>query len=151
MITEEQLELHRKYVYNEAGGIRLVAIGSNLSNSNLSGANLSNSNLRHADLSGANLSNSNLSNADLRYADLINAIGNQKEIHSLQLPRYKIVMTKDIINIGCKAYTKEEWLNFDKVRLGNMDGKEGLEWWDNYSKIVFELYDKIMEQIGEVV
>ena len=47
----KMLELHRKYLRNEEGGVK-----ANLSRANLSGANLFGADLSGADLSGANLS-----------------------------------------------------------------------------------------------
>ena len=59
------LELHLKWLNDEAGGKR-----ANLSNTDLSGANLRGSNLRGADLRRADLSNSDLRGANLSGADL---------------------------------------------------------------------------------
>ena len=171
MITKEELELHRKWVYNEDGGVRLIKIGADFAGAilgyanfagailryakfegaNLIGANFEGADLRDTNFEGADLRDTNFEGADLRGANFEGAVGNQREIYSLQLPKYKIVMTKDRIFIGCQAHSKADWLKFDRKQLEGMDGYKGLEWWDNYSKIVFELYDKIEEQIGEVV
>ena len=53
----EILELHKKWLNNEIGGVRANLSGANLSGANLSGANLSGANLRGANLRGANLTN----------------------------------------------------------------------------------------------
>jgi len=84
--TEElaqTLELHRKWLTDEEGGVRadlseadLIRAnlsGANLSWANLSGANLSWANLSWADLSEANLSGANLIRANLSWADLSRA------------------------------------------------------------------------------
>ena len=90
---KEVLELHKKWLNGEKGGIRAdlknVDLSNtdlsntdlrcaNLTNANLSYVDLSKSNLINADLSGANLNEANLSNADLnesylRKADLSNS------------------------------------------------------------------------------
>lgn len=84
-ITEEELELHRKYLNGEPGGVRLNKsradlqginlcstdlAGAELDRADLTGANLGRANLRSTDLRGANLTNTNLDGADLRFADL---------------------------------------------------------------------------------
>ena len=65
MITNEELELHAKWLCNEPDGVRLVKPGANLSGANLSGANLSGANLSGAYLSDAYLTGANLSGAYL--------------------------------------------------------------------------------------
>ena len=62
---KEVLELHKKWLNDEKGGIR-----ADLSYVNLRGADLSGADLRYADLSDANLRDANLSGADLRDANL---------------------------------------------------------------------------------
>jgi hypothetical protein len=105
----------------------------------LSSANLSSADLRYADLSSANLSSAdlryaNLSSADLRYADLSsadlryanlrsanldtenihNAVGNGKEIKSMQLENdMKITYKHDYITFGCAGYSFDEWLKLE--------------------------------------
>jgi hypothetical protein len=64
------LELHRKWVMNEAGGERADLRYADLSYADLSYADLRYANLRYADLSYADLRYANLRYADLRYANL---------------------------------------------------------------------------------
>ena len=71
----EILELHKKWVNNEEGGIRANLSGADLEEADLEeadlfGANLFGANLFGADLFGANLSDANLKGANLRGADL---------------------------------------------------------------------------------
>jgi len=84
MITDEQLELHAKWLCGRDGGQRLVLRGADLRNDNLrnadlrsadlQGADLRNADLRSADLSGADLSGADLRSADLRSAVLSGAV-----------------------------------------------------------------------------
>jgi len=67
------IESHRKWLYNEEGGVRANLSDANLSDANLSAANLSDANLSDADLSDANLSGANLSAANLSAANLSDA------------------------------------------------------------------------------
>jgi len=66
----EVLELHGKWLRDEAGGVRANLREANLREANLSGTNLSGANLYGADLYGTNLYGTNLSGANLREADL---------------------------------------------------------------------------------
>jgi hypothetical protein len=59
------LELHKKWLDDEAGGVL-----ANLQNANLEGADLQNANLEGADLQNANLEGANLEGADLQGAKL---------------------------------------------------------------------------------
>ena len=116
---------------------------ANLSYANLSYANLSYANLSYADLSRANLSYANLSYANLSYANLSSAnlrdtIGNGREIKSLQIGTYNISYTKDIISIGCKTYTLEQWENFTDVEIDNMNS-EALKWWKLNKELIITL------------
>ena len=70
---KEVLELHKKWLNDEKGGIRADLSYANLNDADLRGANLSYVNLRGANLRYADLSYIDLSNADLRGANLSNA------------------------------------------------------------------------------
>ena len=65
-ITQNDLDLHAKWLKNEPDGVRLSAVA----HADLSGANLRGTNLSYADLSGANLSGANLNSANLNGAKL---------------------------------------------------------------------------------
>ena len=80
-------------------------------NADLRNANLWNADLWYANLWYANLRNANLRNADLWYADLRNAdlryaVGNGKEVISLQVGIYPICITKDLIFVGCMEFNR---------------------------------------------
>ena len=116
---------------------------ADLSYADLKGADLSYADLSYADLSRANLSYANLSYANLSYANLSSAnlrdtIGNGREIKSLQIGTYNISYTKDIISIGCKTYTLEQWKNFTDVEIDNMNS-EALKWWKLNKELIITL------------
>ena len=73
MDLKQILELHKKWLDNEAGGKRADLSGADLSDAYLSGADLRGADLRGADLSGADLRDADLSRADLRGVDLWDA------------------------------------------------------------------------------
>lgn len=94
---------------------------ADLSEANLSRANLSEANLSRANLSRANLSEANLSWANLGEANLSRAIGNGKEMLTLQTGIYHVNLTKDTIQIGCRNHTHEEWVNYTDEEITQMD------------------------------
>ena len=120
---KEKLELHKKWLNNEEDGVRL----------DLSYADLSSANLSYADLSSANLSYANLRGANLR-----GAIGNNKEMKTLQLGTYIVTIYKEIIQIGCQNHSISEWENFDDNYIKRMD-TDALEWWRENKDIVLTL------------
>ena len=65
-----KLELHVKWLKNEADGIRADLHDADLCSADLHGADLCSANLQSADLSDANLRGANLQGADLSDADL---------------------------------------------------------------------------------
>ena len=130
---KEKLELHKKWLNNEEGGVRL-----DLSSADLSSADLRVANLRGADLRGADLSSADLSSADLSSADLRGAIGNNKEMKTLQLGTYIVTIYKEIIQIGCQNHSISEWENFDDNYIKRMD-MNALEWWRENKDIVLTL------------
>ena len=66
----KMLENHKKWLFNETGGIRADLCGANLREADLCGANLREADLRGANLCGADLRGTNLYHADLCEADL---------------------------------------------------------------------------------
>ena len=88
------LELHKKYLSGEVGGVKSNLSSANLSSADLSSAdlcfaNLSSANLSSADLSSANLSSANLSSADLSSADLSSANLSYADLSSADLQKSK--------------------------------------------------------------
>ena len=66
----KMLENHKKWLFNETGGIRVDLCGANLYRADLCGANLREADLRGANLYEADLRGTNLYHANLREADL---------------------------------------------------------------------------------
>ncbi|WP_296683392.1 pentapeptide repeat-containing protein [Flavobacterium sp.] len=81
---------------------------ANLSSADLSSADLSSANLRSADLCSANLSSANLSSADLSSAK------NKEKSHLPIFCKWTHSIKGDLIQIGCKEKTIEEWDSFFK-------------------------------------
>ena len=95
-------------------------------------------NLTGANLTGANLTRANLTRADLTRADLWGAIGNGREICSIQAPKYPVTFTAQIMQIGCQRWTLAEWQGFDDSRIAAMDSG-ALEWWHVWKPIIFAM------------
>jgi len=91
--------------------------GADLSEASLSGANLSGANLSEADLSGANLSGASLYRASLYRASLYRADLSEASLSGANLldtlisvnSKWWVGMKNDLIKIGCKEKTIEEW------------------------------------------
>ena len=154
---KEQIKLHKDWLLDNTEGKRLDLSGvdlsgvdlsdanlryANLSGANLRYANLSGANLRYANLSGANLSGVDLSGANLSNANLRYCIGNNKEVKSLQLGKYLVSYTKDILNIGCQSHRHSSWKSFNTNDILSMDRETALDWWNLNKHIIFELIDR---------
>lgn len=136
-------------------------VGANLIGANLEGANLSNANLSYANLEGARLESANLFMTSLEGANLAGAslfktnlykatlegtnlknsilwdtLGNCDEIRTIQTNYYIVNITKDIVQIGCKAFTWKEWLAFTDKDILDLDGQKALEFWSKYKDYI---------------
>jgi hypothetical protein len=111
---------------------------ANLTRANLRDANLYGANLRGANLYGANLTRAKLYGANLYGADLWGAIGNGKEICSIQAPKYPVAFTAQVMQIGCQRWTLAEWESFDDSRIAAMDSG-ALAWWHVWKPVIFAM------------
>ncbi|EBM5663467.1 pentapeptide repeat-containing protein [Salmonella enterica] len=129
---------------------------ADLRDANLRNANLRNANLRDADLCGANLCNANLCDADLRNADLrdadlcgadlCNADLCGANLYNADLPdltfvilgeKYFISITNgEYVRAGCQHHTVEEWRNFSKQEIAEMDGRDALKFYPRLLDII---------------
>lgn len=123
---------------------------TNITGADLTDANLTVANLTCADLTDANLTGANLTCADLRRAnltganitgaDLTGAVGNGKNIKLLQIEKYIVIYTSDVIQIGCRRYSIEEWRNFDNDTISDMD-TGALDWWNKWKEMLFKIIE----------
>ena len=120
------IDAHKKWVNREKNGVRADLSGADLHGADLHGADLSGADLRWADLSGA----------DLRWADLRGAVGNMTNIKSMQIEKYSIVYTHDMLYIGCRGYPIQKWRNFNDEEITEMD-EGALEWWSKWKEWIF--------------
>ena len=116
--------------------------GSNLRGSNLSGtclydADFRDADLTNADLRGADLRGATLKGATLRNVKINNTIGNLREIRSLQLDRYDVCFTSEILAIGCEQHSIERWKSFTYDDINSMDRKAN-EWWANWKGLILQ-------------
>jgi len=110
--------------------------GANMSGANMSSADMRGADMRGADMSSANMSGANMSSADMRGADMSYAVGNMEEVKSMQLEKYMIAFTSDILCIGCQQHTIEDWFGFTDDRISKMD-RGALEWWKKWKDFIF--------------
>ena len=126
--------------------------GANLSEANLSEANLfiadlSKADLSKADLYYANLSEADLSEADLSEAKLQNVIGNMAEVKSLQIDKWIVVFTKDVMQIGCQRHPIENWWVFSDEEIKCMD-RYALNWWYKYKSVLKTIITESNKDVG---
>jgi len=107
-------------------------------------ANMRGANMRGADMSGANMSGANMRYADMSGADMSGVVGNSKELKSMQLEKYMIVFTSDILCIGCQQHTIEEWASFTDKKISKMDDG-ALEWWNKWKDFIFTAIEMTKE------
>ena len=107
------LENHKKWLFNEPGGIRANLYEADLCGANLYRADLRGANLYEADLCGANLYRADLRGADLREADLRGA----------DLYEANLRGTENIPTYVCPLVCPEEgsFIGFKKAIIFNSD------------------------------
>ncbi|OAH25358.1 hypothetical protein AYJ10_11630 [Serratia marcescens] len=115
--------------------------GADLRGADLSGADLRGANLRGADLRGADLRGADLSGADLRGADLrgANLYGANLPDHTFVIvgePYYLQISNGEYVRAGCQNHTVEQWRNFTKREIAEMDGKKALKFYPRLLKII---------------
>ncbi len=143
-ITELQkiLDEHKVWIesYRERGS------RANLSDADLRSANLSDANLRSADLSDANLRSADLSDANLRGANLRSADLSDANLRGANLPDHTFVIMGEVyaititngeyVRAGCQSHTVEEWRQYDKSDIAEMDGRRALKFYPRLLDII---------------
>lgn len=112
--------------------------GANLWHANLQGANLRGANLWYANLQGANLQGANLQDANLQDANLRCAVGNGREVKSAQFDSWPVVWTEDVLAIGCKQFTLDEWRNMTADDIEKLD-TAAFDFYTKYHQLIVQL------------
>lgn len=89
----------------------------------------------------ADLRWANLGWANLAKVDIINAVGNMREIKSLQVDTYFVAYTSEVMAIGCEQHTLAEWWAFTDEEIHKMDGQRGLDWWRKWRPILMQIME----------
>ena len=92
--------------------------------------------LTDANLTRADLTDANLTDANLRYA-----IGNGRQIKTLQTEPWIIVYTDTMMAIGCQQHSIEDWFNFDNDTIDRMDS-HALTWWKKWKPILATITER---------
>src|SRR5574343_627586 len=114
---------------------------ANLYGADLSGANLRGANLRDANLSGANLYGANLYGANLYEANLYNVRG----IIALCGMKWPILISHNIMKIGCQTHTHNEWKSFSDKEISKMHVK-ALEFWSKNKDVLITLCENLTNE-----
>ena len=119
----KMLENHKKWLFNETGGIRADLCGANLYRADLYEANLRGTDLRGAYLCEANLCRANLYRADLTGADLCGADLRGANLYQADLYQANLIGTENIPTYVCPLVCPEEgsFIGFKKAILFNSD------------------------------
>jgi|GEM_PF-5770286 len=83
-------------------------------------------------LDGANLAGAILDGASSGINDYLK---------SIQLDKYPICYTSEVLQIGCEKHPINEWREFDDERIIQMDGKAALKFWRKYQDFIFMAID----------
>lgn len=118
----ERIMLHQKWLKKTGGEILVLA------DYDLSGS----------DLSGSNLRGSDLSCSDLSCSELSYAIGNMREIKSMQLDKWMITYTQTDMAIGCQQHPIKDWFAFDDEKIASMDSG-ALDWWRKWKPVIQQI------------
>ena len=108
------LDDHVLWLFNDENGVK---------------ANLQDAHLRGANLQWANLRWANLQDADLQDANLRGAVGNLREVKSIEIFEYwEVTYTRTHMAIGCQQHKIADWWAFDDKTIRDMD-LNALDWW----------------------
>nr|WP_199257322.1 pentapeptide repeat-containing protein [Pantoea sp. BAV 3049] len=115
--------------------------GADLRGANLCGADLFGADLRDADLRGANLRDANLFGANLCGANLFGA-----DLRDADLPDHTFVImgytyyvqitSGEYVKAGCQNHTIEQWRQFSKREIAEMDGRKALKFYPRLLDII---------------
>ena len=124
------LEEHKLWLEDRNTGARATLREANLRETDLRGANLRGANLQGADLEWADLRGADLRETDLRGASIEGAdlqgtgfqgaVGNNREVKTIQTGSLLITMWEDYISIGCQCRTQAEWLALSAEDIAKM-------------------------------
>lgn len=142
--------------YCNLGGI--VLAGSNCDGVDFTGSDLTHANLRRCNLHAADLTRVDLRGADLSFANVENAKFVRTTFNSthldgtnlivMELPWWRVTITPNRIQIGCKTYPPDVWRDFDDETIHAMD-KRAVPWWKTYKEAILAMADTVQHQKEE--
>lgn len=106
-------------------------------------ANLGTASFVGATLRGARFTGANLGGVDFTKADIRGAIGNGKEMVSLQLERWPVVIVAGQMAIGCQQHSIAEWWGFSDRAINIMDECHALDWWKKWRPVLETVVEKV--------
>ena len=137
------LKEHTKWLEDTSTGKRANLRYANLGGLDLRNANLSSADLRYANLRDLDLRDVDLTHASLTGANIRYAIGNGREIKTLQTEFYTVVYTSTQMAIGCEQHAITDWFKFDDEHIDAMEGS-ATEFWTLYKPILQLLVREIL-------
>lgn len=117
--------------------------GAHAFRANFHAANLKCASFANARLCGARFTGAHLDGADFTKADIRGAIGNGKEMVSLQLERWPVVIVQGHMAIGCQQYSIADWWGFSDETIHYMDERHALDWWKKWRPVLETIVGKV--------
>lgn len=111
---------------------------ANISRAILPGADLTSASLYDANLAEANISRTNLTGSAIYKARLAGAHGINDWVKCIQIERYPIAYTSDVLDIGCKQGLISAWKEVDDRCIIEMGGRDALRFWRKYKDWIFQ-------------
>lgn len=152
-LLRRTLQSHAAWMAGDPSGSMANLYGHDLSGMDLTGANLAGAVLtkvnfarchmeravlRGAHLTHANFTDADMAKVDLTKADLRWAIGNMREVRSLQTETWAMAYTHDMLHMGCASYPIHRWWKFSDRRMAIIHPDSPGLW---------EVWKPIMQQI----
>jgi uncharacterized protein YjbI with pentapeptide repeats len=129
------VEKHLLWLKNDPAGGKANLAGANLRGASLGGANLEEANLEGANLRGASLGGANLEGAKFDRDTTITLC--PITITGLS-DWWSIVITDDVMCIGCQRHLIQAWSDFSEEDIAGMH-ESALDWWRDNRDIVLKL------------
>jgi hypothetical protein len=106
----------------------------------LSGWYLACANMTDANMTGANMTDAIMTGANMTGACLWGAIGNMREIKSMQIEGWPVTYTADTLQIGCKRHPIAAWRNASPDWIKAMHS-DATDWWAKFGPLILAVID----------
>lgn len=150
---EQDLRLHLLWVYGLDGGKRLSLVRHDLLKVKFDSCNLSRADFSHSNLIGASFLNSTLVGTKFHFADLRGCKFSDLSLDTDLVVIYgtsmwEVFITSKSIQIGCQIHSVEEWEQFSKREIDDMDAI-ALDFWKDWKKPILSISKTLQKRFKE--